>query len=92
MCFSTRHNWRPSNCFRRLIFLSEEVIFRHYVIVYKELLLEDTIIHCDLFWYHKTTNIIMPYRVVLQCMGWAWYLANDMQFYVISPLILIPLY
>jgi len=26
------------------------------------------------------------------CFAWAWYLAVDMQFYVISPLILIPLY
>lgn len=25
---------------------------------------------------------------ILQCLGWSWYLANDMQFYVISPLLL----
>ncbi|GFO17071.1 nose resistant to fluoxetine protein 6-like [Plakobranchus ocellatus] len=26
------------------------------------------------------------------CLGWAWYLAVDMQFYVLSPLLIIPLY
>ncbi|XP_054712218.1 nose resistant to fluoxetine protein 6-like [Uloborus diversus] len=26
------------------------------------------------------------------CVGWSWYLANDMQFYVISPLLLYPLW
>ncbi|XP_053384254.1 nose resistant to fluoxetine protein 6-like isoform X2 [Mercenaria mercenaria] len=26
------------------------------------------------------------------CMLWSWYMANDMQFYIVSPLLLIPLY
>ena len=25
-----------------------------------------------------------------QCFGWSWYLSNDMQFYVIAPIVLIP--
>jgi len=29
---------------------------------------------------------------IFQCMGWSWYLANDMQFYWISPFMLIPLF
>ena len=27
-----------------------------------------------------------------QCMGQSWYLANDMQFYILSPLIFVPFY
>ena len=26
------------------------------------------------------------------CIGWAWYLANDMQFYIIAPLMIVPAY
>ena len=29
---------------------------------------------------------------LLQCMVWAWYLAVDMQYYVISPLFVVLLY
>ncbi|XP_071115657.1 nose resistant to fluoxetine protein 6-like [Haliotis cracherodii] len=43
------------------------------------------------FWVNMLylQNII---RADNQCMGWAWYLANDMQFYILSPLIFVPLY
>ncbi|XP_071492150.1 nose resistant to fluoxetine protein 6-like [Diadema antillarum] len=33
-----------------------------------------------------------PGELIDTCMGWSWYLANDMQFYIISPFILLVLY
>ena len=50
--------------------------------------------NCDAYWW---TNLIYissfyPWRMRDVCMLWTWSLANDMQFYVISPLIWIPLY
>ncbi|XP_071511122.1 nose resistant to fluoxetine protein 6-like [Diadema antillarum] len=33
-----------------------------------------------------------PYNLGTACMSWSWYLANDMQFFVISPIILVILY
>ncbi|KAK3592290.1 hypothetical protein CHS0354_032680 [Potamilus streckersoni] len=47
---------------------------------------------CKESWW---TNILYVNNLVKTdklCMGWAWYLANDMQFYILSPLILIPLF
>eukprot|EP00057_Strongylocentrotus_purpuratus_P033640 XP_792203.3 PREDICTED: nose resistant to fluoxetine protein 6 [Strongylocentrotus purpuratus] len=47
------------------------------------------------WWTHPLyINNLYPWPNVLDdsCMGWSWYLANDMQFYIISPLILIVLY
>ena len=38
----------------------------------------------------KTQVIAFPF--FLQCMLWGWYLANDMQFYIISPAILLTAY
>ncbi|XP_033734150.1 LOW QUALITY PROTEIN: nose resistant to fluoxetine protein 6-like [Pecten maximus] len=41
------------------------------------------------------TNILYINNLVNSkemCFGWSWYLANDMQFYVVSPLLLVPLY
>lgn len=29
---------------------------------------------------------------IQECMAWTWYLANDMQFFILSPFIIIPLY
>lgn len=49
---------------------------------------------CSKYWW---TNILYinnfyPLSFMHECIGWVWYLANDMQFFLISPLILIPLY
>jgi len=48
--------------------------------------------YCKWNWW---TNLLYVNNLVNadeMCMGWTWYLANDMQFYVVSPLFLIPLY
>ncbi|XP_029656584.2 nose resistant to fluoxetine protein 6 [Octopus sinensis] len=49
---------------------------------------------CKNSWYYNLfyINNFMPNASKNMCMGWSWYLANDMQFYWISPLIIIPLY
>jgi len=48
--------------------------------------------YCEDTWWKNILYINNFFPMTKQCMGWSWYLANDMQFYVISPLLLIPLY
>ena len=49
---------------------------------------------CDKYWWTNFLyiNNIYPWKIGDECLGWSWYLANDMQFFVISPLIIIPMY
>ena len=49
---------------------------------------------CRKYWWTNLIyiNNLHPYALMDGCISWAWYLANDMQFYVITPLVLIPLY
>ena len=49
---------------------------------------------CRDYWWTNLfyINNFVPAKFGEECMGWTWYLANDMQFYIITPLILIPLY
>ncbi|XP_071840530.1 O-acyltransferase like protein-like [Apostichopus japonicus] len=50
---------------------------------------------CTDYWWTNLLyiNNLVPYNWVLGgCMGWSWYLANDMQFYVISPLFILLLF
>lgn len=45
---------------------------------------------CNKTWWHTMLYINNFYDE--ECMGWTWYLANDMQFFILSPFIIIPLY
>ena len=48
---------------------------------------------CKTYWWTNFLyiNNLYPQRHLDICMPWSWYLANDMQFYIIAPLIIIPL-
>ncbi|XP_065828521.1 nose resistant to fluoxetine protein 6-like [Oscarella lobularis] len=47
---------------------------------------------CDSYWWTNLlyVNNFHPTNFSDECMGWTWYLANDMQMHVISPIIIIP--
>ena len=49
---------------------------------------------CESYWWTNFLyiNNLFPWKLSDQCVGWSWYLANDMQFYVISPILLITAY
>ena len=49
---------------------------------------------CEKYWWTNFLyiNNLYPWKIADECLGWSWYLANDMQFFVISPLIIIPMY
>ncbi|XP_053380930.1 nose resistant to fluoxetine protein 6-like isoform X2 [Mercenaria mercenaria] len=47
---------------------------------------------CNETWWTNLLYVNNFVKTDKMCMGWSWYLANDMQFYVISPIMLIPLY
>ena len=50
--------------------------------------------NCRAYWWTNLLyiNNLYPSSLSEECMSWSWYLANDMQFFVISPLIIVPLY
>ncbi|XP_052092463.1 nose resistant to fluoxetine protein 6-like [Mytilus californianus] len=49
--------------------------------------------HCEKAWYYNLLYINNFFDdKENQCMLWSWYLACDMQFFVLSPLIILPLY
>nr|XP_054759834.1 uncharacterized protein LOC129265960 [Lytechinus pictus] len=45
--------------------------------------------NCDKYWW---TNLLFINNFYPQCIYWVWYLANDMQFFLISPILLVSLY
>ena len=49
---------------------------------------------CNKYWWTNMLyiNNFYPWKLGDECMGWTWYLANDMQFFILAPLVLIPLY
>ncbi|XP_052787971.1 nose resistant to fluoxetine protein 6-like [Mya arenaria] len=47
---------------------------------------------CKDTWWTNLLYINNLVRTDEMCMGWSWYLSNDMQFYIISPIMLILLY
>ncbi|CAH3109140.1 unnamed protein product [Porites lobata] len=49
---------------------------------------------CNKYWWTNLLyiNNFYPTKFGASCMGWAWYLANDMQFYIIAPAILFMAY
>ena len=49
---------------------------------------------CSKYWWTNLLyiNNFYPWKLGDECMGWTWYLANDMQFFIVAPVVLIPLY
>ncbi|XP_041462659.1 nose resistant to fluoxetine protein 6-like isoform X1 [Lytechinus variegatus] len=47
---------------------------------------------CEKYWWANLLYVNNLVQNAGQCIGWVWYLANDMQFFVISPPLLIMLY
>ncbi|KAK7096532.1 nose resistant to fluoxetine protein 6-like isoform X2 [Littorina saxatilis] len=48
--------------------------------------------NCRHYWYYNIlyVNNVVGNKLQTMCVGWSWYLSNDMQFYVIAPICLIP--
>lgn len=47
---------------------------------------------CSQYWWRNLLYIQNFFPLSEECVAWGWYLANDMQFYIISPLLIYPLY
>ena len=48
---------------------------------------------CAKYWWTNLLYVNNLYPTsATGCIGWVWYLANDMQFYIVAPLMIVPLY
>ncbi|XP_033118039.1 nose resistant to fluoxetine protein 6-like [Anneissia japonica] len=50
--------------------------------------------YCQDYWWTNLLyiNNLYPSELMRECLAWGWYLANDMQFFIISPFIIYLLY
>ncbi|XP_067659498.1 O-acyltransferase like protein-like [Haliotis asinina] len=48
--------------------------------------------NCKRYWWTNLLYVNNLVHVDDQCLGWSWYLADDMQFYIISPLFILLLH
>uniref|UniRef100_A0A8W8LEU9 Nose resistant-to-fluoxetine protein N-terminal domain-containing protein n=3 Tax=Magallana gigas TaxID=29159 RepID=A0A8W8LEU9_MAGGI len=47
---------------------------------------------CKDFWWKNLLYIDNFFGIKDLCLGWSWYLNNDMQFYILSPLLIVPFF
>ncbi|XP_048777960.2 nose resistant to fluoxetine protein 6-like [Ostrea edulis] len=47
---------------------------------------------CKRVWWKNLLYIDNLFGLKDLCLGWSWYLNNDMQFYIVSPLLIVPFY
>ena len=49
---------------------------------------------CEKYWWSALLfiNNLYPWKMNDQCVGWVWYLANDFQFFLLTPFILLIMY
>ena len=57
---------------------------------------EDSVLQkgCQKYWWTNLLyiNNLYPWKLTDGCLQWSWYLSNDMQFFVLAPIVIIPLY
>ncbi|XP_033118021.1 nose resistant to fluoxetine protein 6-like [Anneissia japonica] len=56
--------------------------------------IENQLTYCQDYWWTNLLyiNNLYPSSLQTECLAWSWYLANDMQFFIISPFVIYLLY